>query len=63
MYVCVCKAVTEDKLKEQAKKRKQCAKDVCRGLGVGGECGVCFQKAMSILDSHIKQNSTPPKKK
>jgi bacterioferritin-associated ferredoxin len=63
MYVCVCKAITDEMLKKQAKDRNWCPKEVCRSLGIGSECGVCYQKAMKVLESNLKAQARTPENK
>ena len=56
MYICVCKGITEEKLRTVAKTTKK-TQDILKKLGVGDDCGVCLISAVDkILDE--KKNSS-----
>ena len=61
MYVCICHAITEEKLKEAMKENSRVNKrDVLKRLGVGESCGICLIEAMSKIEgmSHSKDESS-----
>lgn len=64
MYICVCKAITEDDL-EKAVRECHSTKEVLSKLGVGSECGVCVLNGIAKLGTlpAEKQDSSSPKKK
>ena len=71
MYVCICHAITEEKLKEAMKESSMVnSRDVLKRLGVGDSCGVCLIEAMNKIESmghsnkevSLISNSCSPKK-
>lgn len=65
MYVCVCRAITEDQLIELSQNGRLSTKDVLKKLGVGNDCGVCLTDAIQGLeaarqakDSSVKSTHT-----
>ena len=51
MYICICKGITEETLKQQANpKRGKSHKEILNKLGIGKDCGVCFTHAMDFLN-------------
>ncbi len=50
MYVCVCKAVTDNQIREAASSGAKSLADLNRRLGVGSGCGTCAGTAESVLD-------------
>lgn len=50
MYVCVCNALSERKVRETAARvgNAQCASDIFRALGAEPECGKCAAHAVSV---------------
>ena len=53
MYICICRGITEEKLKQAAKGEHR-SKEVLKKLGVGNECGVCILQALDKLQHHQK---------
>ena len=56
MYICICKGITEEKVRKAMKGTAK-ANDVLKKLGVGDDCGVCLIKAVERI-----QNSKTDKK-
>ena len=57
MYICICKGITEEKIKTALKGAAK-TKDVLKKLGVGDDCGVCLINAIDRI-----QNKSSTKKK
>jgi bacterioferritin-associated ferredoxin len=69
MYICICKAVNEQKLHEAVTKRGVTAREACEILGAGSDCGSCKrdveQKCQDIDNKtiyHTKVDYHPKKK-
>ena len=50
MYICICKGITEEKVRK-AMKGSANSHDVLKKLGVGDDCGVCLVNAIERLQS------------
>ncbi|MAE74008.1 MAG: (2Fe-2S)-binding protein [Bdellovibrionaceae bacterium] len=50
MFVCVCKAITEDQLQETLKKGHKSLEEVSGSCGAGSDCGSCLQRLQAYLD-------------
>ena len=48
MYICVCKAITEDDLRQLGNSGLP-PKEILKKLGVGDSCGVCLIDALEGL--------------
>jgi len=53
MYICICKGITEEKVK-MAMKGAANSHDVLKKLGVGDDCGVCLVSAIERIQSGNK---------
>jgi bacterioferritin-associated ferredoxin len=49
MYLCVCKAVTEQEIRQCAQLGACSLNDLREGLGVASNCGKCKAAAVKIL--------------
>ena len=58
MYICICKGITEEKIKAAMKSSSR-TKDVLKKLGVGDDCGTCLINAVERLQI---DNAKKPKK-
>jgi len=67
LYICICKGITEETLKQQANpNRGKSHKEILSKLGIGKDCGVCFSHALNLLNQEkgIETHHTkPPQKK
>jgi len=54
MYVCVCKAITEQQLKDAVHQGANTFRDVRRCLGVSTGCGRCASHARSLVNQHCE---------
>jgi bacterioferritin-associated ferredoxin len=51
LYICICKGITEEALKQQANpQRGKSQKEILNKLGIGKDCGVCFTHALNLLN-------------
>lgn len=49
MYVCVCRAVTEQHIREAVQDGARTLKDLCLNLGIIRDCGRCASCAYECL--------------
>ncbi len=52
MYVCVCKAVTENQIKRAICEGADSRRELFKCTGVGGDCGKCKAQVKELLNSH-----------
>lgn len=50
MYICICRAITTNKLEEVHSRNGGDAKKTLQELGVGDDCGICLEKALEAID-------------
>tara|TARA_Y100001958_G_C20902224_1_gene323882 strand:+ start:370 stop:573 length:204 start_codon:yes stop_codon:yes gene_type:complete len=67
LYICICKGITEESLKQQAKpNRGKSHKEILSKLGIGKDCGVCFSHALDLLNQEKgiepRRNNSPQNK-
>lgn len=55
MYVCICKAVTDKKIKETVCAGVCTMRGLCETLGVARQCGRCGPVAREILNATLKE--------
>ena len=60
MYVCLCKGVTDNQIREAAHQGCGSLRDLRRELGVGGQCGKCVREAHEVLRDTRAQTSASP---
>ena len=58
MYVCICKAVSEQDIRDAAARGAHSLKDLRRELGVASECGQCAAAARLCL-AEARQRLAP----
>tara|TARA_Y100001970_G_scaffold287356_1_gene411806 strand:- start:768 stop:971 length:204 start_codon:yes stop_codon:yes gene_type:complete len=67
LYICICKGITEETLKQQANpSRGKSPKEILSKLGIGKDCGVCFSHALNFLNQEKgieTHNNNPSQKK
>lgn len=56
MYICICKGITEQDIKE-ATKTATTSLEVMKVLGVASDCGRCLQTA---IDKYLEVTSQAP---
>jgi len=49
MYVCICKGITDNHIREAVDSGCDGLRDLRRELGVGSQCGKCARHARQIL--------------
>ena len=57
MYVCICKGVTENALREAVYQGADRMRDLKACLGVTEQCGLCACHAKQVLDETLSQKS------
>jgi bacterioferritin-associated ferredoxin len=57
MIVCICKAVSDKRIRNAAKDGVTTLRELSRELGVGTCCGKCVPQAREILSASV---SSPP---
>jgi bacterioferritin-associated ferredoxin len=55
MYVCVCKAVTDNQIRKAIDNGVVTRRQLYNCLGVGGECGKCNKHVKELLDGAKQQ--------
>lgn len=65
MFVCVCKNITTKDLEEAAEKNLYDPTKTLQSLGIGTDCGICFNEALSsvIKKSNLDKTKTEHSKK
>jgi bacterioferritin-associated ferredoxin len=53
MFVCVCKAVTEQKVRECIADGATCREAVTKACEAGGDCGACHQQIEDMVEDHL----------
>ena len=57
MYVCICKGVTENKLREAIHQGADRMSDLKSTLGVTAQCGRCACHAKQVLDETLSEKT------
>jgi bacterioferritin-associated ferredoxin len=57
MYVCVCKAVTDNQIKRAIDNGVCTRRQLFQCFGVGSDCGKCNKHVKELLDDHLQQQS------
>jgi len=57
MYVCICRQITDQQIRDVCRDGKARMSDIRAHLGVASECGKCGQHARAIISEYSK--STP----
>ena len=52
MYVCICKAITDQQIIQQLDRGARNFKDVSKQLGVGTQCGICCRRTQSLIKDY-----------
>lgn len=52
MYICVCKGISERRIRQAAEQGAESLADLRRELGVATGCGGCAEAAESCLTRH-----------
>lgn len=52
MYICVCKAVTDQQLKQALAEGCASKRALCAKFGVGSQCGRCASSLREFLDEN-----------
>ena len=63
MYICLCKGITDQDIRD-AVKCSGSKKEVFKKLGIADDCGSCFEEALNIFNESSKNlpsaaNSNP----
>jgi bacterioferritin-associated ferredoxin len=53
MYICICKAVTDQQLKQALAEGCASKRALCAKFGVGSQCGRCAPTLREFLDEHV----------
>ncbi len=56
MIVCICKAVSDKRIRRAASEGVVSLRDLSRELGVGTCCGKCVPQAREVLSQAIESN-------
>tara|TARA_B100000925_G_scaffold229116_1_gene177599 strand:+ start:1045 stop:1251 length:207 start_codon:yes stop_codon:yes gene_type:complete len=62
MYICICKGITEDKIRSAIKhSHSPNTKDILKKLGVGTDCGTCLLHSIDAIIAEIKSKNKSDK--
>ncbi len=53
MWVCVCKAVTDQQVRECIANGAETREAVTKACEAGGDCGACHEKIEEMIDDHL----------
>jgi bacterioferritin-associated ferredoxin len=54
MYICLCKGISDQQIIEQIGSKQQlCAKDLCKKMQVGADCGTCLNEAIDLIEQQL----------
>ncbi len=57
MYVCICKGVTDQQIRDEVCKEGACSmREICLKLGVASQCGKCGNHAKQILQETLENH-------
>ena len=54
MFVCICKGVTENKIREAIRAGAQSVEEVKHKCGAGTDCGTCILKLYRIVRDQMQ---------
>jgi bacterioferritin-associated ferredoxin len=54
MYVCICRQITDQQIREVCRDGSTRMADIRAKLGVASECGKCGQHARAIISEYTK---------
>lgn len=63
MYVCICKGVTENVIREAVTQGAERMRDLKDRLGVTEQCGICACHAKQTLEQALKQKALAQQQK
>lgn len=55
MYICVCKAVSDKKIRQLVQEGATSVRELKQCLGVGSQCGKCIPAAQELLNDTLAQ--------
>jgi len=55
MYICVCKAVSDKKIRQLVQEGATSVRELKQCLGVGSQCGKCIPAAQELLSETLSQ--------
>ncbi|MDZ7621897.1 MAG: (2Fe-2S)-binding protein [Candidatus Competibacteraceae bacterium] len=58
MYLCICKAVSDNQIRQAVARGARTVGDVSARLGAGTECGQCLDSIRDLLDAVLTEPST-----
>lgn len=56
MYICVCKAVTDQQIVSKIENGICTFREITHCLGVGKGCGKCSNEVKKILNQYVSEN-------
>ena len=59
MYVCICKGITDNHIREAVDSGCDSLRDLRRELGVGSQCGKCARHARQVMREARSANEAP----
>ncbi len=53
MYICLCRAITDDEIKQAISSGSNCVEALQHELGVSTQCGQCLESVQEILHQYL----------
>jgi len=63
MYVCICKGVTENVIREAVEQGAERMRDLKDCLGVTEQCGICACHAKQVMEQALEQKALAQQQK
>ena len=58
MYVCICRGITEEQLRDAVETESCSMQELSSILGVGMDCGTCTEYAYQLLEQMKQQDGS-----
>ena len=59
MYVCICRAITDNRIRQEVSQGATTLREVGQRLGVGTQCGKCGKHARSVIREAMSGRCAP----
>jgi bacterioferritin-associated ferredoxin len=54
MFVCVCRAVSDERVRKSIEEGARTREEVSRACGAGGDCGACHAMIEDMIEGHCE---------
>lgn len=59
MYICLCRAVTDEEIRDAVKSGARCVDALKNELGVSTQCGKCQEDVQQVLQQALVDETSP----